>query len=81
MAIEITASGTTITGDDVDLYRIMTIRRGLKFEIKTGMKMTRFSMLAAANDIMGTSHRTKRKAFEDLNARMVALGLDNVDLD
>lgn len=81
MAIETNAGGTLITGEHIDVYRTLMIRRGLKLEIETGMKLSRgANMMRAANDLMGTNHRTKRKAFEDLNARMVAAGMESVSL-
>ena len=81
MAIETTDAGTTITGDDILNFRVLAIRRGLRLEIETGMTMSRgANMLRAANGLMDTNHRTKRKAYEDLNARMVALGCEDLPL-
>jgi hypothetical protein len=81
MAIEITETGTTVTGPDILSLRWMTIRRGLKLEIETGMKMTRGrNMLAIVQGAGITTKRTKRGAYEDLDRWMVAQGFDSVPL-
>jgi hypothetical protein len=52
----------------VDLYRLLVIQSALKFEIKTGMKMSRHSALKAANSVLGASHRRKQAALDHLTA-------------
>lgn len=66
---ETSESGTFVASgkDAVNLYRLLMIRKGLEFEIKTGMKMTRGSMLAAANAALGTNYRRKQQALDHLN--------------
>ena len=51
----------------VQLFRLLTIRNALEFEIRTGMKMSRISALAAANDALGTNYRRKQKALDHMN--------------
>lgn len=41
MAIEAWDGGVTVTGDDIGLVRLMTLRRGLALEIKTGLTLSR----------------------------------------
>jgi hypothetical protein len=81
MAIEISDAGTMVTGPDVMTFRWMTVRRGLKLEIETGMKLTRgANVLRIVQDAGITTKRTKRGAYADLDAWMVAQGFDSVPL-
>jgi hypothetical protein len=81
MAIETSEAGTVVTGEHVISLRWMTIRRGLKLEIETGMKLTRGrSTLAMVQAAGVTTKRTKRGAYADLDAWMVAQGFDSVPL-
>jgi len=54
----------------VDLFALVLCRNALEFEVRTGMKMSRHSALAAANRMLGTNHRTKKRALEHLSAVM-----------
>lgn len=65
--IEQNDSGTTITGPDIDVYRVLTIRRGLILKIDTGMSLTRISCLSVAQEDGITSKRTNRGALKDVN--------------
>jgi hypothetical protein len=38
-AIDVTAGGTSFTGKGIDLYRLLTIRMGLRLEMR-GMRLT-----------------------------------------
>jgi len=81
MAVEITESGMLITGEHIEVYRWLAIRRMLKLEIETGMVMSRGrSPLAAVKAAGITTARTKRKAYADLDAAMVAAGAESVPL-
>ena len=51
----------------VHLYRLHVIQHSLEFEIKTGVKMSRFSALKAANAALGTNYRRKQQALDALN--------------
>jgi hypothetical protein len=53
--------------EGVDLFRLHVIRQALAFEVKTGMKMSRVSALRAANEVMGSTYRTKQKALDAIN--------------
>jgi hypothetical protein len=55
------------TPEGIDMLRVITMRSALKFEVETGMKMTRISALAATNERFGTDFRTKKKALAFLN--------------
>jgi hypothetical protein len=55
--------------EGVALYRLLTIRRGLKLEIETGMKLSRgISTLAILQREGITAKRTKKGALADLEA-------------
>lgn len=66
-------------GPGVDLFRLIVIRQSLEFEVKTGMRMTRVSALKAANEVLGTSYRSKAKALDHLNAVMEAARGEGID--
>lgn len=53
--------------DAVQLYRLKVIQHSLDFEIRTGMKMSRFSALKAANAALGTNYRRKAQALTAMN--------------
>lgn len=64
MAIEVTESGSMmITGEHVEVYRLLAIQSMLALEINTGMKMSRGgSPMAVANSITGSTKRNKKAA-------------------
>lgn len=67
--IERTEACTTVTGDDIPVYRILTVRRGLILKIDTGMELTRTtSSLKVAQRDGITVKRTNRGALKDVNA-------------
>jgi len=81
MAVEIFEGGTMITGEDVSRFRWVTVRRGLKLEIETGMKLSRnANPLRIVQNAGITTKRTKRAAYADLDRWMVAQGFDSVPL-
>lgn len=55
------------TPEGIDMLRVITMRHALRFEVQTGMKMTRISALAAVNERFGTTFRTKKKALAFLD--------------
>lgn len=56
------------TPDSIALVRLMTVKSGLKFEIATGIKASRVSILKVANSMLGTSYRTKKQALNHIDA-------------
>lgn len=60
----------------VDLFRLISIRSALRFEVRTGMKMTRVSALAAANEVLGTTYRRKQQALDHLDGLLSAFDED-----
>lgn len=63
-----TSTGFCIdTPEGIDMLRVITMRQALKFEVETGMKMTRIPVLPAVNERFGTDFRTKKKALAFLN--------------
>jgi hypothetical protein len=54
-----------ITGkNNIELFRLKTIITGLEFEIKTGMKMSRFSARDAAKQTLGLSSKSRIQSIE-----------------
>jgi hypothetical protein len=77
MAVEnMPGGGTMVTGaEDIAMVRLLAIRSGLGLEIRTGMKMSRgYSPLAILQREGITTARSKRKAWADLDAYIVAHG-------
>lgn len=69
------SSGTTMTGEEILVFRVLTIRRGLILKIDTGMNLSRLSPLKAAQADGITSARTFRPALRDVNRWLVERGL------
>ena len=67
MAIESFGDGGfSITGKrDIHLFVLIQLRSALKFELKTGMKMSRVSALAAAKSRFGLKGN-KQKVYDQL---------------
>jgi hypothetical protein len=78
MAIQSDESGTTITGDDVMVFRVMNIRRGLILKMDTGLSLTRISCLSVAQNDGITVKRTNRGALKDVNAWLSKRGVSPV---
>lgn len=74
--IEQNESGTLITGDDIGVYRVLTIRRGLILKIDTGMSLTRISCLSVAQRDGITARRTNRGALKDVNDWLEGHGVE-----
>lgn len=68
-------SGTMITGEGIDVFRVMTIRRGLILKIDTGMSLTRTSCLSVAQRDGVTVKRTNRGALVDVNSWLSSRGV------
>lgn len=73
--IEQSESGTMITGSDITVYRVLTIRRGLILKIDTGLALTRISPLSVAQSDGITVRRTYRGALKDVNKWLTDRGL------
>lgn len=75
MSITTNDDGThTITGPDIDVYKVLTVRRGLILKIDTGMALTRISCLSVAQRDGLTTKRTCRGALADVNKWLEARG-------
>ena len=70
------STGFTLTGEQIPAYRLLMIRRALKLEIETGMKMWRGVSIVKVLTADGiTVARSKRAAYADLDAYIVRLGI------
>ena len=58
--------------DAVSLVALIACRSALRFEVETGMKMTRVSALAAANRMLGTNYRRKAQALAHMDGLLTA---------
>jgi hypothetical protein len=67
--IEVAETGSimAVGHDAVNLYRLVAIKHALGFELRTGMKMSRVSALAAAREATGENFRNKQQAYDFLN--------------
>lgn len=73
--IEKSEHSTVVTGDDITILRVMTVRRGLILKIDTGLNLTRISGLSIAQRDGITTARTNRAALRDINAWLVEQGV------
>ena len=60
-------SGAMITGPDIPVFTVLTIRRAMILKIDTGMDLTRVSALSVAQRDGITVRRTYRGALKDVN--------------
>ena len=67
---------TMLTGDQITVFRILTVRRGLILKIDTGMSLTRMSCLSVAQHDGITVKRTNRGALVDVNRWLEGQGVD-----
>jgi len=76
------SEAVVLTGDQIPAYRLLMLRRALKLEIETGMKMWRGVSIPQVLQADGiTTAKRKDKAYADLDALIVALGIgEHVDL-
>lgn len=76
------SGGVMATGEQgVGTFRMLTLRRGLKYEIDhPGMRMTRFPIVPALQRMGITTARSKRKAYADLERQMVEAGFEPLPL-
>ncbi|CAB4156027.1 hypothetical protein UFOVP658_39 [uncultured Caudovirales phage] len=59
--------GTVLTGEAISHVRVVSLILGLAFEIKTGMKMTRFPLTRVAESY-GVFAKTKKKCLREMLA-------------
>lgn len=77
MSADIVLTGPAQT----NAFRLLSIRRGLKLEAETGMKLSsKGSVMNVAKDACGSPKRTKRGVYADYDKWMVSLGFDSVPL-
>lgn len=66
MAIEVSESGTMITGEHIEMFRVLHVMHGLALEINTGMKLSaRGSVMLVAREMCGSAKRTKKGVLRD----------------
>lgn len=66
----------SVSGEQgMNLLRLHYLYSSMKFELKTGMNMTRgVNTLKVANEMLGTNYKRKQKAFEHLESLMTIAG-------
>jgi hypothetical protein len=67
--------GYTVSGtEDIEVYRLLTLRAALSLEARTGLRPTSRGRSAKvlANEAMGTKFRDKEKTYEAFDAWLVA---------
>lgn len=69
---------TLLSGDQIVVFRILTVRRGLILKIDTGMALTRISSLSVAQRDGITVKRTNRGALRDVNRWLADRGIKTV---
>lgn len=75
------SGGTMFVGEQaVATFRMVTMRKSLKFEIEKGMNMSRIRIVPVLQNMGVTTKRTKRAAYADLNRLMVEAGYEDLPL-
>lgn len=70
-----------ITGEQIAGYRLLTIRRGLKLYLQTGIKPSHNFSLRVVNSVLETPARTYAAAYPRIDALVVSeLGMPSVPL-
>ena len=73
MAVEVTAGGTMVTGEHIEVFRLLALRSRLGLEIKgLGFKGRSTSVIVREMGI--STKRTKAGVYADLDAHIVAGG-------
>ena len=67
-----------LQGEQIEAYKVLTVRRGLILKIDTGMSLTRVSCLSVALRDGLTVKRTNRGALVDVNAWLSDRGISPV---
>lgn len=67
--VEVSESGAiTITGDSIELYRLIATRRALELYLRTGMKMNRMAtpkvLTGIISEYTGKTYARSRKGYE-----------------
>ena len=77
MAIESYDGGTVITGDDIQVYRLLTMQKALKMEIRfPGMRMTRGRAVSSIiRDTTGLKSRKKTKLLAEFTTWLNERGI------
>jgi hypothetical protein len=60
MAVEVHDGGMTITGEHVEIYRLLSLIKAFDLEIRTGMKMRHGMSLTKIAKQYGATSRTKQ---------------------
>lgn len=74
MAIEITAGGTIVTGEDIKKFRLLALRSAMKIEINTGMRASRSNPFAIVKKEFGIKARTKQRVYDEF-CKMIDSGV------
>lgn len=76
MAIEMTPTGgMLITGEHVNVYRLLTLKQAMSFNIKTGMNLTRINPFPIVRREFGISARNKQDVYDQFCELLAANGI------
>lgn len=80
----VTQSGAVVidTPEGIEMVRLLTFRRAMRLEIRTGMKLSRGrSVFAIAREQGLSKKRAKKDVYADIDALVVAGGMPTLSLD
>lgn len=81
MAVESGDWGTLITGNDIERFRLISLRSGFRTEINTGMRMSmKYVSSKLADQVTGNTVRSKKASYAALNKWMVENGFEDLPL-
>lgn len=77
MPIETSEGGISISGDAMELYRVLSLRSALSLYLKTGMKVNRAytptNMRTAATQYTGATYARSRKGLQAAHDDLAAM--------
>ena len=68
------------TPEGIQAFQLLRVRSALSIEVKTGMKLSRGSVMKLAKSYCGSRKNTKKGVYADYNAYLVSLGFEDKPL-
>lgn len=69
------------TPEGIAFARLLALRSAVKFEVDTGMRMIRGSVVKITNATCGTTFRTKRQCLDHLNGLLAEFDAGRAEVE
>lgn len=66
----------TLTGDQIPMFRLLTMKQAMKFELKTGIKMTRINVFSLVRNEFGIKARKKQAVYDQFCEMLTENGIE-----